>query len=92
MISSNLSSFSLIIDLWTKSDEGDVDTETAVLVGAFETHEDAVGDIGPLRFLLRAATADLVRRFGMEVQQPPRCRHSYESVSKKHKKKWENEK
>jgi len=57
-----------------RSDEGDVDAEATVLAGAFEAHEDAVGDGGPLRVLLGAVNADLVPGLGLQVPEPPRRR------------------
>ncbi|MED6128179.1 hypothetical protein PIB30_095124 [Stylosanthes scabra] len=39
-----------------ESDEGDVDAETAVFAGAFEAHEDVVGDRGPLHLYRKLST------------------------------------
>lgn len=44
-----------------------MDAEAAVFAGAFEAHEDAVGNGCPLRVFLGAIDADLVAGLRLEV-------------------------
>ena len=48
-----------------------MDAEPAVLSGAFEAHEDAVGNRRPLRILLGAVDARLVARLRLEEPEAP---------------------
>ena len=53
------------------ADEAEVDAEAAVLAGAVEAHEDAVGDGGPLGVLLLAVDAGFVGGERLEVAETP---------------------
>lgn len=53
------------------ADEAEVDAEAAVLAGAVEAHEDAIGDGSPLGVLLVAVDAGLVGRQRLEVAKTP---------------------
>ena len=44
-----------------------------MLAGTFETHEDAVGDGGPLGVFLRAVDAGFVGGLGLEVAETTGC-------------------